>query len=101
MMTPPVDPDTGVQSVILTSINARLTELKADVRDVKQHVDDKLSELSETYVNKDFFNLTVQMLDKRIADLENERKKYISLIISAVVVAVLALVIKSGTISLN
>jgi len=106
----PLDPATGVASVVLESINTRLNELRDDVKDVKKHVDDKLSELAETYVSKEVFKLyqetikiqfetSQQALDKRIKDLEDDRKKYIGVIITAVILAVLALIIKSGNVS--
>lgn len=102
-----VDPDTGIPSVILTSINTRLVEIKDDVRDVKKHVDEKVSQLTSrvedlatTFVTKEYLKLHDELWENKLKelaaqvnDLNTDRKKYVGIIVTAVLVAVLAFVV--------
>lgn len=93
---------------LLVAISQRLSELSSDIRELRTHVDtkveqvaknvdDKVNLLMEKFVTKELY----RTLEKRVADLESDRKKYIGIIVGAVIVAVLALIINKGDIQLR
>lgn len=105
----------GVYAVILSTIDSRLVDLKKDIREVKEHVDEAISkvatrveELAATFVTKEYLKVHDELwtsklseLQKQVDDLNTDRKKYIGMVVGAVIVAVLALVIKNGTINIQ
>lgn len=90
MNTPSIDPETGLSSVILSSINNRLIELKEDIREIKKSID--------MHVTKETFAIVQEQIDRRIKNLELERNRVVSLVITAVIIAILGLVIGKGVV---
>lgn len=95
---------TGASDTILTSINDRLSELREDVRSVRTHVDAKVGEvmqkidtLPDRYISKDTFNAVIDGLQTQISDLNNQRNKVTWLVLSTVIIAILGLVVVSGS----
>jgi hypothetical protein len=87
---------TEVSSSVLDQINARLGEIRDDVKDLKGHVDEKFDKVATDYVTKELLKAMLQPYQADIASLKEDRKKLVWIIIGAVLLAVISLVI-SGT----
>lgn len=113
-------PDTDVVSgAVLSTINDSLRTLQQDIRDtrvdikdVRDHVDTKFGELSKKwdelstiYLTKELFESEKRQLQKeaeklqtQIDDLNADRKKLTWIVITAVIVALLSLIVDASTI---
>lgn len=82
----------GISASVLEQINARLGEIREDVRDLKTHVDDKLDKFAADYVTKTLLQALLKPYEDSIKSLEEDRKKLVWMVVGAVIIALLALV---------
>jgi len=85
--------DTGTNVSVLTVISDRLKEIRDDVKDLRRDVNDRFDKLNEEFVSKDVFTEIMKAFDSRIQSLEDDRKKLITAVVTAVGMAILSLVL--------